>query len=73
MGQNPGADPKATLNSCTQNWQVTNKFKTCVLFYTCVRKLTPAQADAKCTTSSVSRSLKQLQKPLTTPAVHPYM
>jgi len=73
MGEKPGADPKATLSSCTQNWQVTNKTKTCVLFYTDVRKLSPADADAKCATSTVSRSLKQLQKPLTVPAVHPYM
>lgn len=73
MGQKPGTAPKALLASCMQNWQVTNKIKTCVLFYTDVRKLNAAQADAKCTTGSVSRSLKQLQTPLTTPAVHPYM
>lgn len=73
MGQKPGADPKATLSSCTQNWQVTNKAKTCVLFYTDVRKLNQTQAEAKCATGDISRSLKQLQKPLTVPAAHPYM
>jgi hypothetical protein len=73
MGQKPGADPKATLGACQQNWQVTNKAKTCELFYTDVRKLNKAQADAKCNTGSVSRSLKQLQKPLTAPAAHPFL
>lgn len=73
MGQKPSADPVATLASCKQNWQVTNKAKTCELFYVKVRELTQAQAETKCQSSSVSRSLKQLQKPLTAPAVHPYM
>jgi hypothetical protein len=73
MGQKPGADPKATLGACQQNWQVTNKAKTCELFYTDVRKLNKAQAEAKCNTGSVSRSLKQLQKPLTAPAAHPFL
>lgn len=73
MGQKPGADPKATLGTCQQNWQVTNKAKTCELFYIDVRKLSKPQADAKCNTGSVSRSLKQLQKPLTAPAAHPFL
>lgn len=64
MGQNPSADPTATLNACTQNWQVTNKVQTCQLFYTSVRNLTPDQAAAKCRTGETSRSLKQLKKPV---------
>jgi hypothetical protein len=49
MGRNPGADAAATLNSCTQKWQVSDQLQTCELFYTSIRGLTPAQAQAKCT------------------------
>lgn len=51
MGRNPGADAAATLNSCTQKWQVSDQLQTCELFYTSIRGLTPAQAQAKCTTT----------------------
>jgi hypothetical protein len=73
MGQAPSADPSATLNTCTQNWQVTNKVQTCQLFYTSVRNLTPDQAAAKCRSGEVSRSLKRLQKPQIKPASQPYL
>ena len=49
MGRNPGADAAATLNSCTQKWQVSDQLQTCELFYTSIRDLTPAEAQAKCT------------------------
>lgn len=49
MGRNPGADAAATLNSCTQKWQVSDQLQTCELFYTSIRNMTPAQAQAKCT------------------------
>lgn len=49
MGRNPGADAAATLNSCTQKWQVSDQLQTCELFYTSIRELTPAEAQAKCT------------------------
>jgi hypothetical protein len=48
MGQNPAADANAMLNSCTQKWQVNDKLQTCALFYTSIRDLTPAQAQAAC-------------------------
>ncbi|HEX8596364.1 MAG TPA: hypothetical protein VF682_24235 [Pseudomonas sp.] len=73
MGQTPGADPTATLSACTQKWQVTDKVKTCELFYTAERDLSAEQAAAKCSTNEVARSLLQLQKPLTAPASHPYL
>jgi len=52
MGQNPAADAGATLNSCTQKWQVSDKPQTCELFYTSIRNLTPEQAQAKCETTA---------------------
>jgi len=73
MGQMPGADPQATLNRCTQNWQITNKVQTCELFYTSIRELTPDQAKAQCSTSAISNSLKQLQKPIGPELVQPYL
>ncbi|MBP5090601.1 hypothetical protein HUS91_34865, partial [Pseudomonas chlororaphis] len=63
MGSKPGSDPAAQLKSCTQNWQVTNKEQTCALFYTSIRKLTPEQAQAKCTSEPVQTQLKQLKAP----------
>lgn len=51
MGQNPAADAGATLSSCMQKWQVSDKLQTCELFYTSIRSLTPAQAQAKCAAS----------------------
>jgi hypothetical protein len=64
MGQKPGADAAALLQQCMTRWQVTDKVSTCKLFYTSVRKMKPDQAAAKCRTGTVSRQLKQLQKPL---------
>ncbi|WP_085707540.1 hypothetical protein [Pseudomonas sp. B35(2017)] len=64
MGSKPGSDPKTLLNSCTQTWQVTQKVKTCELFYTSIRNLTPEHAAAKCTTAPVKTQLKALKEPL---------
>jgi hypothetical protein len=64
MGKAPSADPAATLTQCTQNWQVTNKEKTCELFYTSIRNLSPDEAAKKCSSPGVSGSLKQLQQPV---------
>lgn len=51
MGRNPGADAQATLTGCTQKWQLSDRLQTCELFYTTIRELTPAQAQAKCAAS----------------------
>ncbi|WP_085641015.1 MULTISPECIES: hypothetical protein [unclassified Pseudomonas] len=64
MGSKPGSDPKTLLDSCTQTWQVTQKVKTCELFYTSIRNLTPEQAAAKCATAPVKTQLKALKEPL---------
>jgi hypothetical protein len=63
MGSKPGTDPTVQLKSCTQTWQVTQKEKTCELFYTSIRNLTPEQAVAKCSTAQVKSQLKQLKIP----------
>ncbi|MEB0047618.1 MULTISPECIES: hypothetical protein [unclassified Pseudomonas] len=63
MGSQPGADPAAQLQSCTQTWQVTQKEKTCELFYTSIRHLTQEQAVATCATTPIKSQLKQLQAP----------
>jgi hypothetical protein len=63
MGSKPGTDPTAQLKGCTQTWQVTQKEKTCELFYTSIRNLTPEQAVAKCATTPIQSELKQLQAP----------
>ncbi|WP_455925580.1 hypothetical protein [Pseudomonas putida] len=55
MGGNPKGDAQATLNACTQKWQVTDKLQSCELFYTTIRKDTPEQAQALC---SAAKSLK---------------
>ncbi|WP_213942133.1 hypothetical protein [Pseudomonas sp. dw_612] len=68
MGSKPGSDPAAQLKSCTQTWQVTRKEKTCELFYTSIRNLTPADAAAKCATPPVKSQLQQLQAPAPVPA-----
>ncbi|MDD0970214.1 MULTISPECIES: hypothetical protein [Pseudomonas] len=73
MGSKPGTDPKALLNSCTQTWQVTQKAKTCELFYTTIRNETVAQADKTCSTTPVKSQLQQLKSPLpdmAAPAAH---
>ncbi|MGY2442113.1 hypothetical protein [Pseudomonas sp. SDO52101_S400] len=64
MGSKPGTDPKTLLNSCTQTWQVTQKVKTCELFYTSIRNLTAEQAAAKCATAPIKTQLQQLNGPL---------
>lgn len=69
MGSQPGSDPSALLTSCTQTWQVTQKEKTCELFYTSIRNLTPADAAAKCATPPVKSQLQQLQAPAPAAAV----
>ena len=73
MGSKPGTDPKTLLNSCTQSWQVTQKAKTCELFYTTIRNETVAQADKTCSTTPVKSQLQQLKSPLpdmAAPAAH---
>ncbi|KHA73600.1 hypothetical protein NZ35_08920 [Pseudomonas chlororaphis] len=69
MGSKPGSNPQTTLTGCTQTWQVTQKVKTCELFYTSIRNLTPEQATAKCSTTPIKAQLKQLQAPLPATAV----
>lgn len=74
MGSKPGTDPTVQLKSCTQTWQVTQKEKTCELFYTSIRNLTPEQAVAKCATTTVKSQLKQLKSPpLATSAPAPHL
>ncbi|KAA0956580.1 hypothetical protein [Pseudomonas sp. ANT_H12B] len=63
MGSKPGTDAAVQLNSCTQTWQVTRKEKTCELFYTSIRNLTPEQAVTKCATTPIVSQLKQLKAP----------
>ncbi|MDR6916483.1 hypothetical protein J2X66_003352 [Pseudomonas sp. 3296] len=69
MGSTPGSDPAAQLKSCTQTWQVTQKEKTCELFYTSIRNLTPEQAEAKCATTPIKAQLQQLQAPAPATAI----
>ncbi|QKV62519.1 hypothetical protein HUW52_06360 [Pseudomonas sp. 43A] len=69
MGSKPGSDAQTTLSSCTQTWQVTQKVKTCELFYTSIRNLTPEQAAAKCATTAIKSQLKQLKAPLPATAI----
>jgi hypothetical protein len=69
MGSKPGSDPKPMLYRCTQTWQVTQKVKTCELFYTSIRNLSAEQAAAKCTTTPIRAELQQLQAPLPAAAV----
>lgn len=68
MGSKPGTDPATLLNQCTQTWQVTQKEKTCELFYTSVRKLTPAEATQKCETPAIKSQLPQLKTPMPLPS-----
>jgi hypothetical protein len=68
MGSKPGTDPSALLNQCTQTWQVTQKEKTCELFYTSIRNLTPADAAKKCETPAIKSQLPQLKVPMPLPA-----
>ena len=71
MGSQPGADPAAQLQRCTQTWQDSQKTQTCELFYTSIRKLSPADAQTQCATPAVSVQLQQLQAPATDAAVTP--
>ncbi|AGZ37095.1 hypothetical protein C4Q28_05080 [Pseudomonas sp. SWI6] len=64
MGRNPAAEPKLTLEACATKWQVTQKKQTCELFFRTVRKYTPEQAAAKCNSAAVTRSLRDLRKPV---------
>ncbi|NUT76348.1 hypothetical protein HNO86_14995 [Pseudomonas sp. C1C7] len=63
MGRQPDSNPDIELKSCTQTWQVAQKEKTCALFYTSIRNLTPAQAAGKCATATIAPQLKQLKAP----------
>ncbi|UXH39350.1 hypothetical protein [Pseudomonas promysalinigenes] len=64
MGRNPQAEPKMTLDACSNKWQVTQKKQTCELFFRTVRNYTPEQAAAKCNTGEMTRSLRDLSKPV---------
>ncbi|MFJ4154932.1 hypothetical protein ACIPZF_08980 [Pseudomonas sp. NPDC089752] len=66
MGRNQEADAKLTLDACSTKWQVTQKKQTCELFFRTVRKYTPEQAAAKCNSGAVTRSLRDLRKPVET-------
>lgn len=68
MGSKPDSDPTQQLNQCTQTWQVTQKEKTCELFYTSIRKLTPAEAATKCAAPAIKSQLQQLKVPMPLPA-----
>ncbi|MDO7897356.1 hypothetical protein [Pseudomonas citrulli] len=68
MGSKPGSDPTTLLNQCTQTWQVTQKEKTCELFYTTIRKLTPEEAAKTCDTPAIKTQLPQLKAPMPLPA-----
>ncbi|MCF4996991.1 hypothetical protein GIW70_05685 [Pseudomonas syringae] len=73
MGNKPGSDPTALLNNCTQTWQVTQKVKTCELFFTSIRDLPPEEAVSKCASPPITAQLQQLKAPLppaSTPAPH---
>jgi hypothetical protein len=63
MGRQPDSNPDVELNTCRQTWQVARKEKTCELFYTSVRNLSPQQAAGKCATASIVSQLKQLKAP----------
>jgi hypothetical protein len=64
MGSKPGSDAQTTLTNCTQTWQVTQKIKTCELFYTSIRNLTAEQAASKCATPPIKAQLQQLKSAL---------
>ncbi len=63
MGRQPDSNPDLELNTCRQTWQVAQKEKTCELFYTSIRNLSPQQAAGKCATASIVTQLKQLKAP----------
>ncbi|MNG19008.1 hypothetical protein D3C76_1456520 [compost metagenome] len=63
MGRQPDSNADVELKTCTQTWQVADKDKTCALFYTSIRNLTPGQAAGKCSTAAIQLQLKQLKAP----------
>jgi hypothetical protein len=63
MGRESDTNPDVELKSCTQTWQVAQKDKTCELFYTSIRNLTPPQAVGKCASATIQAQLKQLKAP----------
>ncbi|MCP1486212.1 hypothetical protein J3D48_002525 [Pseudomonas fluorescens] len=69
MGSKPGSDAQTTLTNCTQTWQVTQKIKTCELFYTSIRNLTAEQAASKCATPPIKAQLQQLKSALPATAI----
>jgi len=69
MGRQPDTNPDIELRSCTQNWQVAQAEKTCELFYTSIRNLTPENAAAKCATAPIKSQLKQLKAPIPATAI----
>ncbi len=64
MGRQPDSNADVELKTCTQTWQVADKEKTCALFYTSIRNLTPGQAAGKCSTAAIQLQLKQLKAPV---------
>ena len=71
MGRQPDSNADIELKTCTQTWQVAEKEKTCALFYTSIRNLTPGQAAAKCSTAAIQLQLKQLKAPAPATALPP--
>ena len=71
MGRQPDSNADIELKTCTQTWQVAEKEKTCALFYTSIRNLTPGQAAAKCSTAATQLQLKQLKAPAPATALPP--
>ncbi|WP_448089426.1 hypothetical protein [Pseudomonas azerbaijanoccidentalis] len=69
MGRESDTNPDVELKSCTQTWQVAQKDKTCELFYTSIRNLTPAQAAGKCASATIQAQLKQLKAPAPATAI----
>ncbi|WP_223429622.1 hypothetical protein [Pseudomonas sp. GL-B-26] len=69
MGRQPDSNPDIELRSCTQTWQVAQADKTCELFYTSIRNLTPEKAVAKCATAPIKSQLKQLKAPVPATAI----
>ncbi|WP_415771404.1 hypothetical protein [Pseudomonas sp. LB3P38] len=69
MGRQPDSNPDIELRSCTQTWQVAQADKTCELFYTSIRNLTPEKAAAKCATAPIKSQLKQLKAPVPATAI----
>jgi hypothetical protein len=63
MGRETDSNADIELRSCTQTWQVAQKDKTCELFYTSIRNLTPQQAAGKCASAAIQVQLKQLKAP----------